>query len=74
MVRWSSGVSLLVAKGAFRLRCRGFGYRRGQAPKISTDCGRSSVVERQLPKLYVVGSIPIARSNSRKELLASQIH
>ena len=25
-------------------------------------CGRSSVVERQLPKLYVVGSIPIARS------------
>src|SRR5262249_17709215 len=25
--------------------------------------GRSSVVERQLPKLYVVGSIPIARSN-----------
>src|SRR5215467_11565197 len=26
-------------------------------------CGRSSVVERQLPKLYVVGSIPIARSN-----------
>jgi hypothetical protein len=28
-------------------------------------CGRSSVVERQLPKLYVVGSIPIARSNAR---------
>lgn len=26
--------------------------------------GRSSVVERQLPKLYVVGSIPIARSRS----------
>ena len=25
--------------------------------------GRSSVVERQLPKLYVVGSIPIARSS-----------
>ena len=25
-------------------------------------CGRSSVVERQLPKLNVVGSIPIARS------------
>lgn len=24
--------------------------------------GRSSVVERQLPKLYVVGSIPTARS------------
>src|SRR5215475_3026783 len=29
-------------------------------------CGRSSVVERQLPKLYVVGSIPIARSRSHK--------
>ena len=28
--------------------------------------GRSSVVERQLPKLYVVGSIPIARSNFPK--------
>jgi hypothetical protein len=28
----------------------------------SVQCGRSSVVERQLPKLYVVGSIPIARS------------
>ena len=28
----------------------------------SLICGRSSVVERQLPKLYVVGSIPIARS------------
>ena len=27
--------------------------------------GRSSVVERQLPKLYVVGSIPIARSKLR---------
>jgi hypothetical protein len=30
------------------------------------DCkrGRSSVVERQLPKLYVEGSIPFARSNT----------
>ena len=26
-------------------------------------CGRSSVAERQLPKLYVVSSILIARSN-----------
>jgi hypothetical protein len=26
------------------------------------QCGRSSVVERQLPKLYVEGSIPFARS------------
>ena len=29
-----------------------------------TQGGRSSVVERQLPKLNVVGSIPIARSNT----------
>src|SRR5215510_5956642 len=33
-----------------------------------TRCGRSSVVERQLPKLYVVGSIPIARSNKISNL------
>ena len=30
--------------------------------------GRSSVVERQLPKLYVVGSIPIARSKIFKKM------
>ena len=30
--------------------------------------GRSSVVERQLPKLNVVGSIPIARSNRFNDL------
>ena len=29
--------------------------------------GRSSVVERQLPKLYVEGSIPFARSNFLRE-------
>jgi hypothetical protein len=29
---------------------------------LDRERGRSSVVERQLPKLYVVGSIPIARS------------
>jgi hypothetical protein len=29
--------------------------------------GRSSVVERQLPKLNVVGSIPIARSTQPSE-------
>ena len=32
---------------------------------VDTDRGRSSVVEHQLPKLSVVGSIPIARSNLR---------
>jgi ribosomal protein L36 len=30
-------------------------------------CGRSSVVEHQLPKLSVEGSIPFARSNLRCE-------
>jgi hypothetical protein len=30
--------------------------------------GRSSVVERQLPKLYVEGSIPFARSNPRHQV------
>jgi hypothetical protein len=34
-------------------------------PLCSRKCGRSSVVERQLPKLNVVGSIPIARSIAR---------
>ena len=52
------------------------GFREASAKKCQTSCagtkknadeirglcGRSSVVERQLPKLYVVGSIPIARS------------
>ena len=31
--------------------------------RMCRERGRSSVVERQLPKLNVVGSIPIARSN-----------
>jgi hypothetical protein len=35
---------------------------------LGTGCGCSSVVERQLPKLNVVGSIPITRSNFFKEL------
>ena len=36
--------------------------------------GRSSVVERQLPKLSVVGSIPIARSNKIKYLMHSGLY
>ena len=36
--------------------------RRGPA-RLTRECGRSSEVERQLPKLNVVGSIPIARSS-----------
>jgi hypothetical protein len=31
---------------------------------LMRPCGRSSEVERQLPKLNVVGSIPIARSRT----------
>ena len=38
------------------------------------SCGRSSVVERQLPKLYVVGSIPIARSNNLRPCLGTLIN
>ena len=38
------------------------------ADSSSHPCGCSSSVERQLPKLNVVGSIPITRSN-KKELL-----
>ncbi len=37
-----------------------FGYASGR-------CGRSSVVERQLPKLYVAGSIPAARSMPHRD-------
>ena len=44
---------------------------------MSARRGRSSVVERQLPKLNVVGSIPIARSRtpgyrSRDQTLSSK--
>ena len=38
----------------------------GAENQESSDCGRSSVVEHQLPKLSVEGSIPFARSNSLK--------
>ena len=34
------------------------------ASGLTSERGRSSVVERQLPKLYVEGSIPFARSNA----------
>src|SRR5262249_9902207 len=45
----------------------GLGSRRKLLYAGWVDCrGRSSVVERQLPKLYVVGSIPIARSRFPK--------
>ena len=42
--------------------------RRSQAKCLK--CGRSSEVERQLPKLNVVGSIPIARSKLPKTYAA----
>jgi hypothetical protein len=38
---------------------------------MKQECGCSSVVERQLPKLNVVGSIPITRSNNSMSLQAS---
>lgn len=45
-------------------RCRRGPAACGQPrPPLRTRCGCSSVVERQLPKLYVVGSIPITRSS-----------
>src|SRR5262249_44127637 len=50
-----------------RLRCLLFPVplsRYPAAPGLTSERGRSSVVERQLPKLYVEGSIPFARSNS----------
>src|SRR6266545_6375267 len=40
----------------------GTGRQRRDPVSISRASGRSSVVERQLPKLYVEGSIPFARS------------
>jgi hypothetical protein len=38
---------------------------------MKQECGCSSVVERQLPKLNVVGSIPITRSNNSMSLKAT---
>ena len=55
--------------GRLRKGIRGNGH--GPCRKLLTfamvigERGRSSVVEHQLPKLSVVGSIPIARSNLR---------
>jgi hypothetical protein len=47
---------------------------RARSGYESRERGRSSVAERQLPKLYVVGSIPIARSTPQKFLLLSPPH
>jgi hypothetical protein len=46
------------------LPAAGLGYARLKR-------GRSSVVERQLPKLYVEGSIPFARSNLLRKPVGS---
>src|SRR5262249_44006172 len=48
-------------------------FRTGEKPYRAGICGRSSVVERQLPKLYVVGSIPIARSNMQPSFACSRL-
>ncbi len=45
----------------------------GASPYDDDHRGRSSVVERQLPKLNVVGSIPIARSNPHKHLAGAVV-
>src|SRR5262245_53847048 len=53
-------------KHAPRLRCLLFPVPLSRYPAasgVASERGRSSVVERQLPKLYVEGSIPFARSN-----------
>ena len=43
--------------------------RRAGVLYVGSQGGRSSVVEHLLPKQNVVGSIPIARSNFRGQLL-----
>ena len=61
----------------FRRRARLSGCGSKYAPAAvrflpaNPRSGRSSVVERQLPKLYVVGSIPIARSSSQTADISS---
>ncbi len=53
----------------------GSGYRQLQLEETLKRrlCGRNSVVERQLPKLKVVGSNPIARFDSTLRLLSKII-
>src|SRR5215471_15264740 len=60
----SSVTEYLLQRNARRTRneCAHIAARRWTLRAIAVR-GRSSVVERQLPKLYVVGSIPIARSS-----------
>ena len=40
--------------------------RFGASVLFRSSCGRSSEVERQLPKLNVEGSIPFARSKAKR--------
>src|SRR5208282_3075743 len=53
-----------VGRGAAAACATGVAVENSHADLLKAKRGRSSVVERQLPKLYVVGSIPIARSKS----------
>ncbi len=63
-----AGVTGLLARRQGVGRLAGFAIRHCQAARLrlikKLRRGRSSEVERQLPKLNVVGSIPIARSSS----------
>ena len=58
-----------IAKGAILewgtviLSWAGDCFRVGRGGSLRELSGRSSAVERQLPKLDVTGSIPVARSN-----------
>ena len=66
-----AGLSTLPSRGRVAPKARGEGGANSVAPVETRPPpalhkgarGRSSEVERQLPKLNVVGSIPIARSN-----------
>ena len=62
------GAQMCAAQRALNLPLGGrlFAAAHCGYPPASGVCerGRSSVVERQLPKLYVEGSIPFARSKS----------
>jgi hypothetical protein len=72
MCVWNLGIAAgkVAAGGVYRRRAE-TGDRsaaREYERRVSArSCGRSSVVERQLPKLYVAGSIPAARSKNIKQ-------
>jgi hypothetical protein len=73
--RYGAAGRSLATKSRSGLRLRRCDDKREQTFRFLSECeqpnigkgyhcGRSSVVERQLPKLYVEGSIPFARSST----------